>query len=304
MSYLFAAIAYFLTSGLTIILLRRHFVQFADDIIKQLDELLAGRLEADALKYQDTLSDKVHHRMVKLHKIITSSQARMTEERTQLQELVSDISHQVKTPIANLKMINSTLLDNEMPCEQQREFLKTADGQLDKLDFLMQSMIKTSRLETGVIALKKTIQPLYDTLASALGGILFSAENKRIRVTVDCPESLAVSHDRKWTGEALFNILDNAVKYSEEGGCITVKVLDQEMYVKIEISDTGKGIAECHQADIWKRFYREEDVHDVDGIGIGLYVARKIITLQSGYIVVSSQPGEGAAFSVYLPKKF
>ena len=155
MSYLFAAIAYFLTSGLTIILLRRHFVQFADDIIKQLDELLAGRLEADALKYQDTLSDKVHHRMVKLHKIITSSQARMTEERTQLQELVSDISHQVKTPIANLKMINSTLLDNEMPCEQQREFLKTADGQLDKLDFLMQSMIKTSRLETGVIALKK-----------------------------------------------------------------------------------------------------------------------------------------------------
>ena len=141
----------------------------------------------------------------------------MTEERTQLQELVSDISHQVKTPIANLKMINSTLLDNEMPCEQQREFLKTADGQLDKLDFLMQSMIKTSRLETGVIALKKTIQPLYDTLASALGGILFSAENKRIRVTVDCPESLAVSHDRKWTGEALFNILDNAVKYSEEG---------------------------------------------------------------------------------------
>ena len=131
--------------------------------------------------------------MVKLHKIITSSQACMTEERTQLQELVSDISHQVKTPIANLKMINSTLLDNEMPCEQQREFLKTADGQLDKLDFLMQSMIKTSRLETGVIALKKTIQPLYDTLASALGGILFSAENKRIRVTVDCPESLAVS---------------------------------------------------------------------------------------------------------------
>ena len=76
------------------------------------------------------------------------------------------------------------------------------------------------------------------------------------------------------------------------------------MYVKIEISDTGKGIAECHQADIWKRFYREEDVHDVDGIGIGLYVARKIITLQSGYIVVSSQPGEGAAFSVYLPKNF
>lgn len=304
MIYLFALAAYLLTSCLTIFLMRKRFIKFTDQVLWQLDDIIAGRFKPDEVKNQDTLTDKIYHRMAKLYKIMTNSKARITQDRTELQELVSDISHQVKTPIANLKMINSTLLYNEMPAAQQKEFLETADSQLDKLDFLMQSMIKTSRLETGVIALTKTAQPLYDTLASSLGGILFSAEKKKIGVEVDCPENLIVSHDRKWTSEALFNILDNAVKYTEEGGRITVKACDQEMYVKVEISDTGKGIPEYHQADIWKRFYREEDVHEIDGIGIGLYLARKIIALQAGYIVVSSLPGAGSVFTVYLPKRF
>ena len=114
-----------------------------------------------------------------------------------MQEHISDISHQVKTPIANLKMINSTLLENEVPVQKQKEFLTAQATQLDKLDFLMQAMIKTSRLETGVISLEKKSQPLYDTLAAALGGILLNAEKKQINVQVDCPESLIVSHDRK-----------------------------------------------------------------------------------------------------------
>lgn len=304
MNDLIALAAYLLASVLTFFLFRRRFVRFAGEVLQQLDDIMAGRLKMDAGRNQDTLSDKIHHRMAKLYKMVNGSQAQILEERAELQELVSDISHQVKTPIANLKMINSTLLCNEMSEEQRRDFLLAADSQLDKLDFLMQSMIKTSRLETGVITLAKTFQPLYDTLASALGGILLSAEKKNIDVKVHCPEALAVSHDRKWTAEALFNILDNAVKYTEDGGQITVNVIDQEMYVKIEITDTGKGIPEKCQADIWKRFYREEDVHDVDGIGIGLYLTRKIITLQSGYVVVNSLPGAGSAFAVYLPKKF
>lgn len=304
MNYLMTLAACLLTGVLVTFLFRRQFVRFAGEVLQQLDDIMAGRLKMDAGRNQDTLSDKIHHRMAKLYKMVNGSQAQIIEERTELQELVSDISHQVKTPIANLKMINSTLLCNEMSKEQRRDFLQAADSQLDKLDFLMQSMIKTSRLETGVIALTKTFQPLYDTLASALGGILLSAEKKNIDVEVHCPENLSVSHDRKWTSEALFNILDNAVKYTEPGGQITVNVYNQEMYVKIEITDTGKGIPECHQAEIWKRFYREADVRDVDGIGIGLYLTRKIITLQSGYVVVNSLPGVGSAFSVYLPQKF
>ena len=221
-------------------------------------------------------------------------------ERADLQELISDISHQAKTPIANLKMVNSTLLEQNVSKDKQREFLLASDTQLDKLDFLMQAMIKTSRLETGVISLEKKEQPIYDTLAIALGGILLNAEKKQIGVQVDCPEYLTVSHDRKWTGEALFNILDNAVKYTPDRGKIHVLVEALEMYIKIDISDTGIGIPEQHQGTIFKRFYRENTVHDTDGIGIGLYLAREIVTMQGGYIKVKSEVGCGATFSVFL----
>nr|WP_330424287.1 HAMP domain-containing sensor histidine kinase [Mediterraneibacter gnavus] len=226
----------------------------------------------------------------------------IAKERADLQELISDISHQVKTPIANLKMINNTLLENEVPPQKQKEFLTAQASQLDKLDFLMQAMIKTSRLETGVISLDKKKQPLYDTLASALGGILLNVEKKQIEVTVNCPEYLAVSHDRKWTSEALFNILDNAVKYTPENGKITVSVECWEFYMKISISDTGKGIPEKHHGAIFKRFYREDDVHDVDGIGIGLYLSREIVTMQGGYIKLTSTPNNGSCFMIFLPR--
>ena len=163
-------------------------------------------------------------------------------------------------------------------------------------------MIKTSRLETGVISLDKKKQSIYDTLASALGGILLNAEKKQIDVQVDCPEHLAVSHDRKWTGEALFNILDNAVKYTPEQGKISVSVECWELYLKISISDTGRGIPEKHHGTIFRRFYREDDVYDIEGIGIGLYLAREIVTMQGGYIKLTSSRGSGSCFMVFLPR--
>ena len=220
-----------------------------------------------------------------------------------MQELISDISHQVKTPIANLQMVNATLLEQPMAEEKRQEFLQASSGQLEKLDFLMQAMIKTSRLETGVISLDRKTQPVYDTLAAALGGILLNAEKKTIQVSVDCPADILLAHDRKWTSEALFNILDNAVKYTPAGGAIRVSVQSWELYVKIDIADSGKGIAESRQGMIFKRFYREEEVHDVEGIGIGLYLAREIITMQGGYIKVTSTVGSGSTFSVFLPRK-
>ena len=165
----------------------------------------------------------------------------------------------------------------------------------------MQSMIKASRLETGVISLDRKIQPLYDTLAAALGGILLNAEKKTIQVRVDCPLDILLVHDKKWTSEALFNILDNAVKYTLAGGTILVSVQSWELYVKIDITDSGKGIAKNRQGMIFKRFYREKEVHDIEGIGIGLYLSREIITMQGGYIKVTSTVGNGSTFSVFLP---
>ena len=225
----------------------------------------------------------------------------IAKERTDLQELISDISHQVKTPIANLKMLNNTLLENEVPPQQQKEFLTAQPSQLDKLDFLMQALVKMSRLETGVIQMEKKNTRIYDTVAQAMSGIVFAAEEKNITVSVDCPEDLAVIHDSRWTAEALFNLLDNAVKYTPAGGCICVTAEPGEMYAEIRVTDTGKGIPESRQAAIFRRFYREEEVHDVPGIGLGLCLAREIVTRQGGYIRVRSEEGKGASFSILLP---
>ena len=281
-------------------LIRRKLVRFSDAFCSLMDDMLSGNMQLKQTVEEESLFYKIEYRLNRLYEVMQESKNSIAQERADLQELISDISHQVKTPIANLKMINSTLLENEVPVQKQKEFLTAQATQLDKLDFLMQMMIKTSRLEAGVISLEKKSQPLYDTLAAALGGILLNAEKKQINVQVDCPENLVVSHDRKWTSEALFNILDNAVKYTPEGGQIRVSVESWEMYVKIDITDTGIGISEQHQGAIFKRFYREDIVHDVDGIGIGLYLAREIVTLQGGYIRVTSEVGKGSTFSVFL----
>ena len=273
-------------------LIRRKLVRFSDAFCGQMDDMLSENMQLKQTACEESLFYKINYRLGRLYEVMQENKNSIAKERTDLQELISDISHQVKTPIANLKMINNTLLEKEVPPQKQKEFLTAQASQLDKLDFLMQAMIKTSRLETGVISLEQKQQPVYDTLAAALGGILLNAEKKQIDVQVECPEHLDARHDRKWTSEALFNILDNAVKYTPTGGQIRVSVEGWEMYVKINIADTGIGISEQHQGTIFKRFYREDAVHDVDGIGIGLYLAREIVTLQGGYIRVASEVGK------------
>lgn len=284
-----------------VVLIRHKLTLFSNLFCRTLDDMLSGNIEPLQVAEEESLFYKINYRLGRLYEVMNENRCNVARERANLQELISDISHQVKTPIANLKMINSTLIDQEVSPHKRKEFLLASASQLDKLDFLMQAMIKTSRLETGVISLDKKKQTVYDTLASALGGILLNAEKKQIDVSVNCPEHLAVPHDRKWTSEALFNILDNAVKYTPEKGQITVTVECWELYLKISIADTGKGIPEKHQGAIFKRFYREDDVHDVEGIGIGLYLTREIITLQGGYIELTSSPDIGSCFMVFLP---
>ena len=283
-------------------LVRRKLTLFSDLFCQTLDDMLSGNVAPLQMAEEESLFYKINYRLGRLYEVMNENRRNVAKERADLQELISDISHQVKTPIANLNMINSTLLEQDVPPNKQKEFLLASASQLDKLDFLMQAMIKTSRLETGIISLEKKIQPIYDTLASALGGILLNVE-KKIDVSVDCSEQLVVPHDRKWTSEALFNILDNAVKYTPENGKIVVTVECWELYLKISIADTGKGIPEKHQGAIFKRFYREDDVHDVEGIGIGLYLAREIISMQGGYIKVMSEVGKGTTFSIFLPRE-
>ena len=276
---------------------------FTDGLCQTLDHMMDST-DRPQIDYEaETLLSRISHRLERLYNVMQKTRHTAEGEKEELQSLVSDISHQTKTPIANLKLINDTMLTRPLTEEKRKEFLQATGTQLDKLDFLIQGMVKTSRLETGVITLEKQDAVIGDTLVSAINGVLAPMEQKEINLSVDCPSDLTISHDSRWTSEALFNILDNAVKYTSAGGSIQVRVRDWEMYLRIDVTDTGRGIPEHSQGTIFKRFYRDEAVHDIDGVGIGLYLAREIITMQGGYITVESKVGEGSTFSVFLPIK-
>lgn len=286
---------------LLVLFFSKRLSVFTRDLCQTLDNMISGNEEPKQISDRETLFSRISHRLSRLYDIMQENSRKVDEERQELQRLVSDISHQVKTPVSNLKMVTDTLLTRSVTDQERIDFLQGIRSQIDKLDFLFQALVKTSRLETGAIRLEKKDCLLFGTLAQAMSGIVYSAEKKDIIVTVDCPEDLYLSHDSKWTAEALFNLLDNAVKYTLTGGRIRVSVEQWEMYIKLNVTDTGKGISEGNQASIFRRFYREEEVHDESGVGIGLYLAREIITRQGGYIKVISEIGKGSTFSVFLP---
>ena len=281
----------------------KRLSRFTNDLCQTMDSMISGGQEPARAEDRETIFARISYRLSRLYGILQENRRKVDEERRELQTLVSDISHQVKTPVANLKMVTDTLLAKPVTEQERRDFLQGIRSQTDKLEFLVQSMGKASRLETGAVTLEKKDAPLLDTLAQAMSGIVYGAEQKGISVEVQCPDDLRVSHDSKWTAEALFNLLDNAVKYTPAGGKISVSVEQWEMYVKLDVADTGKGIPESRQAAIFRRFYREEEVHDQPGVGIGLYLAREIVTRQGGYIQVASKPGRGSTFSVFLPRR-
>ena len=274
---------------------------FTGELCRVMDRMISGSEEPVRVTDSETLFARISYRLSRLYGIMQENRRKVDVERQELQMLVSDISHQVKTPVSNLKMVTDTLLTRPVPEEARREFLKGIRSQTDKLEFLFQALVKTSRLETGAIRLEKKEALLIDTLAVACSGVVYEAEKKDISVSVDCPDDLRLSHDSKWTAEALFNLLDNAVKYTPAGGAIHISAAQWEMYVKIDVSDTGKGIPESNQASIFRRFYREEEVHEEQGVGIGLYLAREIVTKQGGYMKVTSEVGRGSTFSAFLP---
>ncbi len=285
------------------LLFAKRLSQFTNDLCQTMDSMITGGQEPARAEDRETIFARISYRLSRLYGILQENRRKVDEERRELQTLVSDISHQVKTPVANLKMVTDTLLAKPVTEQERRDFLQGIRSQTDKLEFLVQSMGKASRLETGAITLEKKDALLLDTLAQAMSGIVYGAEQKGISVEVQCPDDLRVSHDSKWTAEALFNLLDNAVKYTPTGGKISVSVEQWEMYVKLDVTDTGRGIPESRQAAIFRRFYREEEVHDQPGVGIGLYLAREIISRQGGYIKVTSEVGRGSTFSVFLPRR-
>ena len=280
--------------------LRKEVVQFAGKVEQALDAIVTGKEWKRQGELTDSLWDRTETQLAKAEHVFQKKQEESLREKETVKGLISDISHQTRTPLANMKLYLE-LLEDETLSEEGAGFLVKLCEQTEKMDFLMQSMVKMSRLETGILQIRREKQDLSETIRRAVADVVPAAAAKEIDLFVDCPDGMMVPHDGKWTQEAVSNILDNAVKYTESGGQIHLSVERQEIFWQIAIADTGKGIAVERQAQIFTRFYREPEVHDKPGVGIGLYLARRIIELQKGYIEVRSEAGKGACFRLYLP---
>ena len=249
---------------------RLQISSFAGEICETLDALMSGRQPEDYHPYEDSLTSRVQGKLLQYYDIMNEGKLQSQKDKETIQGLVSDISHQVKTPVANLRLYAGILKNPALPAEKRNEFLGTMSGQIDKLDFLLQSLIKMSRLETGTFALHITEAPLKDTIAAAMSTVWARAEEKGIALLADCDSGITVQHDPKWTAEALGNILDNAVKYTPGGGSVAITVRPWQFYTRIDITDTGTGIPEEHYNDIFQRFYRGQEAAAQDGIDLAI----------------------------------
>lgn len=275
----------------------------AGKTLRRLDEMMTEAINGtfEESRYDETELSRLESRWKQYLTTSKMSLQKTQIEREKMKDLVSDISHQTKTPLANI-LLYAQLLEEKTKDEEEKELAQQILNQTAKLEFLIQALIKMSRLETDVLEVMPVCQSVNPLIEQAVEEIRGKAAQKQIEVNVEQIDEIQAVYDLKWTLEALGNILDNAVKYSSIGSLIRIEVKEYEFYVCICVQDQGIGVPERERTRIFERFYRGSQVQQEDGIGIGLYLARQILQKEKGYIKVQSKPGEGSCFGMYLAR--
>ena len=271
-------------------------------LIQRLDAMLTAAMEGEfsEASFDESRLSALESRLARYLAASALSARNLQAQKDQISALISDISHQTHTPVANLQLYSQLLAEQPLT-PQGRRCAQAISAQSEKLQTLIEALVKSSRLETGILALHPEPGPLAPMVARAAAQYAPKARENQIRLTVGPTEGEAL-FDPKWTEEALCNLLDNALKYTPAGGSVTVEVRPYEMFTAVCVQDTGPGIPEEEQANIFGRFYRAPGAYQAEGVGIGLYLTRQIAAGQGGFVRVNSAPGQGSRFSLYLPR--
>lgn len=270
--------------------------------VNQLNEMLDAAMDGSftANTFDESVGSALETKLAQFLSSHVVSSNQLQADKRKINELISDISHQTKTPISNIVLYTQLLHEYDLP-QDSLPCIDALSSQADKLNFLIQSLVTVSRLETGLITVTPTNSSLHKLLILATKQASPTAQAKQITINLPRDENIYASFDLKWTVEALFNIIDNAVKYTNQGDHIDISVTTYEFFCRIDIKDHGIGIAEDEQSAVFRRFYRSPAVSMQEGVGLGLYLAREIIATEGGYIKLSSQVSVGSTFSIFLP---
>ena len=263
-----------------------------------LDRAIAGGFSEE--RFDETELSALEGRLARFLRGSAAARRTVETEQAAVKTLIADISHQTRTPIANLLLYASLLSESELD-PRQREQVNALSAQAEKLSFLIKALVKASRLEAGIVAPAPAVNPVGPLLENAVEQEGPAALAKQITLTAE-PFDGSAAFDPRWTGEALGNVVNNAVKYTPPGGRVSVSAQLLDSFCRIDVADTGPGVPEGDQAAVFNRFYRGGATRAAEGLGLGLYLAREILARQGGYIRLSSRPGEGCVFSLYLPR--
>ena len=283
---------------------------FENKTIVRLEQMLDAAMDGTFVEsdYDESRLSRLESRWKEFLGSSVLSNQNLETERHRLETFISDISHQTKTPMTIIKMYSELLREEASRGDKASvaKIQKYADEicrQNARLEFLIDSLTKLSRLENGTLTIVPTEGEIDKLIKTSISSVASKAEQKKISISYEADSSLKASFDMKWTNEALINVLDNAVKYSPEGGNIRITVEQFEVYQAIHVTDDGPGISEEDATRIFGRFYRGSSVQQEEGVGIGLYLTREIIAKEDGYIkVVPNDKRKGGELVLYLKR--
>ena len=283
---------------------RKYRKQELERIETLLEDVLNEREIRASASGKETFFAKIEHQLVRVQEVMQGRRDVAEREREEIQKLISEIAHQMRTPLSNIKIylgfLQGKLTKGYVADQVFVEATNAIESSTEKLCFLVESFIKMSRLEHHVIQIKKEETNILNTVRNALGQIQSKAESKKIQIDIFLPEKVICVHDPNWLGEAFYNLLDNAVKYSEVGDKIEVSVSRNDMFLKIQVRDYGIGIEAGEENQIFQRFYRGKRVTTQEGFGIGLYLAREIVNRHGGFLV-ARRKSKGLLMEINLP---
>lgn len=240
--------------------------------------------------------------IMKMTTVLKEKVALLHSEKIFLNDTISDISHQLKTPMTSL-MLLTDLMYNDLDKEKKIEFLDRTNAQLSRMDWLIKSMLKLSKLEAKVIDFKTDKVNINELIKRSISPLLVPIELRNISLNINGDKEASYIGDIEWSSEALGNIIKNCVEHTKEGGTLDITYEENPIYSEIIIKDNGEGIDKDDIQNIFKRFYKGKNSKS-DSVGIGLAMAKSIIESQNGYIYVKSKKNRGSEFHITFHKRY
>ncbi|WIV21073.1 HAMP domain-containing sensor histidine kinase [Paenibacillus polygoni] len=267
-----------------------------------LREITSGNYSLDVRDNQEGELSILKNDIYKVTLMLSEQRSLLEEDKIKLTNAISDISHQLKTPLTSMTVMADLLSDPELDRNKRIEFVRNISTQLDRIGWLISALLKFSKIDAGTAQFKKDRVRVSDLIQKSIEPVLVPMDIKEQKLTIHGEDSTFFLGDLNWSSEAIVNILKNGVEHTPAGGEITISYAENALFTEIIISDNGKGIPKEEIPHLFKRFFKGKQASE-DSVGIGLALAQSIITSQNGTIDVKSEPGAGTEFHIKFYKQ-